>query len=82
MGGWQRLLDLLESIPQVTLARLHGHCIGGAALLASGTLARETGPLEFPVFLTEGVEIWGATAMVLAEMLSMLGWNGPEPHRS
>src|SRR5438552_1966395 len=35
MGGWQRLLDLLESIPQVTLARLHGHCIGGAALLAS-----------------------------------------------
>src|SRR5579884_2336319 len=34
MGGWQRLLDLLESVPQVTVAGIHGHCIGGAALLA------------------------------------------------
>jgi enoyl-CoA hydratase/carnithine racemase len=33
-GRWQRLLDQLERIPQVTVARLHGHCIGGAALLA------------------------------------------------
>ncbi len=33
-GGWQRLLDLMESVPQVTVARLHGHCVGGAALLA------------------------------------------------
>jgi enoyl-CoA hydratase/carnithine racemase len=33
-GRWQRLLDLLESVPQVTVASLHGHCIGGAALLA------------------------------------------------
>lgn len=33
-GRWQRLLDLLETVPQVTVARLHGHCIGGAALLA------------------------------------------------
>jgi enoyl-CoA hydratase/carnithine racemase len=33
-GGWQRLLDLIESVPQVTVARLHGHCIGGAALIA------------------------------------------------
>src|SRR5204863_4155929 len=34
-GGWQRLLDLLESLPQVTVAGLHGHCIGGGALLAA-----------------------------------------------
>jgi enoyl-CoA hydratase/carnithine racemase len=33
-GGWQRLLDLLEAVPQVTVAAVHGHCIGGAALLA------------------------------------------------
>ena len=46
------------------------------------TMARETGPLEFPVFLAEGVEIWGATAMVLAELLSILGWTGPTAHRS
>lgn len=33
-GRWQRLLDDLERVPQVTVARLHGHVIGGAALLA------------------------------------------------
>lgn len=34
-GGWQRLLDLIESVPQVTVAKLHGHVVGGAALLAA-----------------------------------------------
>ncbi|HVT63709.1 MAG TPA: enoyl-CoA hydratase/isomerase family protein [Mycobacteriales bacterium] len=34
-GKWQRILDLLEQVPQVTVARLHGHCIGGAALIAA-----------------------------------------------
>jgi len=33
-GRWQRLLDDLERLPQVTVASLHGHVIGGAALLA------------------------------------------------
>ncbi len=34
-GTWQRLLDQLGAIPQVTVARLHGHVIGGATLLAA-----------------------------------------------
>ncbi len=34
-GAWQRLLDLLEAIPQVTVAKLHGHVVGGAVLLAA-----------------------------------------------
>jgi enoyl-CoA hydratase/carnithine racemase len=34
-GRWQRLLDAWERLPQVTVARLHGHVIGGAALLAA-----------------------------------------------
>lgn len=34
-GTWQRLLDRFEALPQVTIARLHGHVIGGAALLAA-----------------------------------------------
>lgn len=34
-GTWQRLLDQLGRIPQATVARLHGHVIGGAALLAA-----------------------------------------------
>jgi enoyl-CoA hydratase/carnithine racemase len=33
-GSWQRLLDQLGRLPQVTVARLHGYVIGGAALLA------------------------------------------------
>ena len=35
--------------------------------------------VQFPAFLTNDVEIWGATAMVLAEFLAMLGWAGPRP---
>ncbi|HUP86041.1 MAG TPA: enoyl-CoA hydratase/isomerase family protein [Acidimicrobiales bacterium] len=34
-GAWQRLLDDLERVPQVTVARLQGHVIGGAFLLAA-----------------------------------------------
>jgi enoyl-CoA hydratase/carnithine racemase len=34
-GAWQRLLSLVGAIPQVTVARLHGHVIGGAVLLAA-----------------------------------------------
>lgn len=34
-GRWQRLLDDLEHLPQVTVARLHSHVIGGAGLLAA-----------------------------------------------
>lgn len=34
-GAWQRVLDRLGRIPQATVARLHGHVIGGAALLAA-----------------------------------------------
>lgn len=32
-GAWQRLLDDLEALPQVTVAALHGRVVGGAALL-------------------------------------------------
>jgi enoyl-CoA hydratase/carnithine racemase len=34
-GAWQRLLARLESLPQVTVASLHGWAIGGALLLAT-----------------------------------------------
>jgi len=34
-GTWQRILMQLDEIPQATVARLHGHVIGGAALLAA-----------------------------------------------
>jgi enoyl-CoA hydratase/carnithine racemase len=34
-GTWQRLLEQFDRIPQATVARLHGHVVGGAALLAA-----------------------------------------------
>jgi len=34
-GRWQRVLEDLERLPQVTVARLHSHVIGGAGLLAA-----------------------------------------------
>jgi enoyl-CoA hydratase/carnithine racemase len=34
-GTWQRVLERLDRTPQVTIAGLHGHVIGGAALLAA-----------------------------------------------
>ncbi|MEX2080155.1 MAG: enoyl-CoA hydratase/isomerase family protein [Dehalococcoidia bacterium] len=33
-GAWQRFLDSWEALPQVTVARVQGWCIGGAMLLA------------------------------------------------
>jgi len=30
--------------------------------------------LQIPAFRVDGVEVWGATAMVLAEFLTILGW--------
>jgi enoyl-CoA hydratase/carnithine racemase len=34
-GAWQRLLDAWEALPQVTVAAIHGHAIGGACLLVA-----------------------------------------------
>ena len=33
--------------------------------------------VDAPAFVVDDVVIWGATAMVLAELLAMLGWTGP-----
>jgi 8-oxo-dGTP pyrophosphatase MutT (NUDIX family) len=41
------------------------------------TLTRDGRTLDFPAFVASDVEIWGATAMVVAEFLALLGWKGP-----
>ncbi len=47
------------------------------------TLDRDGEPVRVPAFATHGTYIWGATAMVLAEFLTLLGWTGPagDPQR-
>ena len=38
---------------------------------------RDERRFDFPAFCVDNVDIWGATAMVLAEFLTLLGWAGP-----
>jgi 8-oxo-dGTP pyrophosphatase MutT (NUDIX family) len=38
--------------------------------------------VDAPGFAVENTLIWGATAMVLAELLWLIGWNGPPSDRS
>jgi 8-oxo-dGTP pyrophosphatase MutT (NUDIX family) len=40
------------------------------------TLTRDNRSVQVPVFLADQAEIWGATAMVVAELLALLGWSG------
>jgi 8-oxo-dGTP pyrophosphatase MutT (NUDIX family) len=37
---------------------------------------RDDGDVAVPAFVVEGLDIWGATAMVLAELLALLGEEG------
>jgi 8-oxo-dGTP pyrophosphatase MutT (NUDIX family) len=41
------------------------------------TLERDGRAYEVPIFRAADAELWGATAMVVAEFLVMLGWDGP-----
>jgi hypothetical protein len=51
------------------------HELLDARSLASTRREREGRSLEVPAFAVAGVEVWGATAMILAEFLTLLGWN-------
>lgn len=42
-GTWQRLLEQFDRLPQATVARLHGHVVGGAALVAAACDIRIAG---------------------------------------
>jgi 8-oxo-dGTP pyrophosphatase MutT (NUDIX family) len=46
------------------------------ATLVSTSREREGVRYQVPAFHVAGREIWGATAMVLAEFLALLGWPG------
>jgi 8-oxo-dGTP pyrophosphatase MutT (NUDIX family) len=62
-GEVARILD-------VPLAELFARSTRGSFILR-----RDDHDVVVPAFRIAGVEIWGATAMVLAEFLSLLGWT-------
>ena len=49
------------------------------AHLRSAGRERDGQLILVPAFHVGGEEIWGATAMVLAEFLALMGWRGPGP---
>ena len=48
-----------------------------ANAIAWRAMSRDGATRQVPCLAAAGVEIWGATAMVLAEFLTLLGWAGP-----
>jgi 8-oxo-dGTP pyrophosphatase MutT (NUDIX family) len=48
------------------------------ASLRTTERVRDGQPLTIPAFHIDDVEIWGATAMVLAEFLALLGWQAED----
>ena len=70
-GAWQRLLDDLEALPQVTVAALHGHVIGGGALLAAACDLR-VGADDLSVTIPEvalGIPLtWGGVPRLAREV--------------
>ena len=70
-GGWQRFLDRFEALPQVTVAGLHGHCIGGAALIAAACDIRIGDPtlqVRIPE-LAIGIPLtWGGNPRLVREI--------------
>ncbi len=46
------------------------------ARLITVSRLRDGRTIEVPAFCAGAAEIWGATAMVLAEFLALLGWQG------
>jgi 8-oxo-dGTP pyrophosphatase MutT (NUDIX family) len=46
--------------------------------IAWRVMTRDSATRNVPAIVAGGAEIWGATAMVLAEFLTLLGWQGPK----
>jgi 8-oxo-dGTP pyrophosphatase MutT (NUDIX family) len=53
--------------------------LANPSALVEQSRERDGVPMVVPGFHVRGVEIWGATGMVLAEFLTLLGW--PRPNR-
>lgn len=70
-GTWQRVLEQLDRLPQVTVARLHGHVVGGAALLAAACDIRVASPdvvLRIPE-LAIGIPLtWAGIPLLVREV--------------
>ena len=68
---WQRLLEQLDRIPQVTVASLQGHVVGGGALLATACDFRvisEDVVLRIPELALGIPNVWNGTPLLAREI--------------
>jgi enoyl-CoA hydratase/carnithine racemase len=70
-GTWQRLLEQLDRIPQVSVARLHGHVVGGAALLAAACdirIAADDAVVRIPELAIGVPMTWAGIPLLVREI--------------
>ena len=68
---WQRVLEQLDRIPQVTIASMQGHVIGGGALLATACDFRvisEDVVLRLPELALGIPNVWNGTPLLAREV--------------
>ncbi len=68
---WQRLLEQFDRLPQVTVAALHGHVIGGGALLAAVCdlrIAADTTRVRIPELVIGMPLTWAGVPILVREV--------------
>ena len=68
---WQRVLEQLERIPQVTIASMQGNVVGGGALLATACDFRvitENAVLRIPELALGIPNVWNGTPLLAREV--------------
>lgn len=68
---WQRVLEQLERIPQVTMASMRGHVVGGGALLATACDFRvisDNVVLRIPELALGIPNVWNGTPLLAREV--------------
>lgn len=68
---WQRVLEQLERIPQVTIASMQGHIVGGGALLATACDFRviaKNAVLRIPELALGIPNVWNGTPLLAREV--------------
>lgn len=68
---WQRVLEQIERIPQVTIASMQGHIIGGGALLATACdfrVVAENAILRIPELALGIPNVWNGTPLLAREV--------------
>jgi enoyl-CoA hydratase/carnithine racemase len=68
---WQRVLEQLDRIPQVTVASVHGHVIGGGALLATACdfrIIADDVTFRIPELALGVPNVWNGTPLLAREI--------------